>query len=97
MAEPKYKIFFDMMIKQNQELFDNFKKIHDNYSENPAKYKAQFNETGREVLDAVRLYENRLCNQSESSRNAKFSTNLSEKFQYEVKRYLPKIDFVGQE
>jgi hypothetical protein len=97
MAEPKFKQMFDLMIKQNQELFDSFKVTHDKFMENSKEWKEKFNSQGRDVQDVIRIYENRLCGQSESSGYSKYSTNLAEKFQWEVKRLFPKIDFVGME
>jgi len=95
MASPKYKEFYDLMIKQNKEDFDEFKKIHDNFIKDPDKWKDQFNRLGSDILDIVREYENRLCRQSEGAGNSKFTTALSDKFQNEVKSHFPKINSVG--
>ena|SRR5579884_1562416 len=97
MAEPKYKQFFDLMLKQNKELFDSFKVTHDNFVENPKIWKEKFNSQGRDVQDVVRRYENLLCGHSENSGYSKYSSNLAEKFQHEVKKLFPKIDFVGMD
>jgi hypothetical protein len=97
MAEPKYKIYFDLMFKQNKEAFEEFKKLNDNFTLDPKKFKTEFNEKGREIQDIVRYWENRLCGKSEGSGYSKFSANLAEKFQYEVKRHFPKFDFIGLE
>ncbi len=97
MAEPKYKEFFQLMLKQNQEVFDGFKEVHDKFIENPTKWRDEFNEKGREVQDIVRIYENRLCRQSEGAGFSKFSTKLADKFQAEVKNYFPNYDFIGIE
>ena len=97
MAVPKFKQFFDLMVAQNKELFDDFKVTHDNFVLEPKKYQNEFNQKGREIQDIVRVYENRLCSQSEGSGYGKFSTNLADKFQYEVKKLFPKYDFIGAE
>lgn len=91
----KYQQFFNEMLKQNQSLFDEFKKVHDLYSNEPKVYQEKFNELGYEVQDIIRRYENRLCSKSEGTGYGKFSTNLAEKFQKEVKAYFPKIDSIG--
>ncbi len=97
MAAPKYKEFYEVMIKQNKDDFDAFKKVHDGFAKDPEKWKNKFNELGRDILDTVRDYENRLCRQSEGAGNSKFTTALAEKFQSEVKLHFPKINFVGME
>ena len=97
MAAPKYKEFYQLMIKQNKEDFDAFKKLHDSYMKDPKKWQGKFNELGRNIQDIIRDYENRLCRQSEGAGNSKFTTALSEKFHAEVKSHFPKIDFIGME
>lgn len=93
----KYQQFFDLMISQNKELFDSFKEVHEHYLQDPQKWQQQFNEIGRDVQDIIRRYENMLCSKTEGSGYGKYSTNLSEKFQAEVKKAFPKIDFIGAE
>lgn len=95
MPSPKYKEFFQMMLKQNKEDFDEFKNVHDKFAKDPEKYKDEFNHLGSDILDIIRDWENRLCRQSEGAGNSKFTTALSEKFQSEVKTHFPKINSVG--
>ena len=95
MALPKYKEFFQMMLTQNKEDFDAFKKVHDAFIKDPEKWKDQFNRLGSDILDIIRDYENRLCRQSDNAGNSKYTTALSEKFQAEVKSQFPKISSVG--
>jgi hypothetical protein len=91
----KYRQFFDLMVTQNKELFDSFQKVHSNFIKEPKKWKTQFDELGRDVQDVVRDYENRLCRSSENSGYGRYTTELSVKFQQEVKKMFPKIDQVG--
>ncbi|HSX19271.1 MAG TPA: hypothetical protein VLE91_04020 [Candidatus Saccharimonadales bacterium] len=91
----KYREYFDMMLKDNKELFENFKDIHDHYTMEPQKYQKVFNQYGQEILDIVQEYENRLCSKSEGGGYGRFSTGLSDKFRAEVKKYLPKINSIG--
>lgn len=91
----QYQAYFQQMMEANKPLFDEFKKIHDAYVEEPDFWKAKYNEVGRDVLDIMRDYERRLCSQSEKGQYGKFSSNLSAKFWAEVKTVFPKIDFVG--
>jgi hypothetical protein len=91
----EYQKMFSIMIEQNKELFNNFKEIHDEYALNPSQWQKLFNQYGGEILDVVRDYERRLCANMATGKYGQFSTNLSEKFRGEVRKYLPKIDFVG--
>lgn len=91
----KYKEYFEMMLKDNKELFENFKDIHDHYTLQPQKYQKIFNDYGKEILEIVQEYENRLCSKSEGAGYGRFATNLSDKFREEVKKYLPKINSIG--
>ena len=83
------------MLNQNQELFDNFREVHDNFVLDPEPNRDKFNGIGRDVQDTMRRYENRLCGRSESSGYSKFSTKLSDKFNEEVKAIFPKINSIG--
>ena len=91
----KFKEYFNMMVAQNKDLFENFKDIHDHYTLEPEKYQKVFNDHGREILDVVQDWENRLCSKSEGGGYGRYSTNLSEKFRLEVKKHLPKINYIG--
>ena len=42
----KYKEFYEMMVKQNKETFDEFKKVHDEYLKDPKKWYKEFNKIG---------------------------------------------------
>lgn len=95
MATPKFKEVFQMMLDQNKELFEEFKKIHDSYATDPKAWQSKFNEVGRDVQDIIRRYENRLCSHSEGSGYGKFTNSLSDKFHAEIKNHFPKIDSIG--
>ncbi len=83
------------MMEKHSALFKEFKVVHDQYVENPERFKAKFNELGNPVVDIIREYENRLCSHSEGGIYSKYSQNLSDKFWAEVRRSFSKIDFVG--
>lgn len=91
----KFKKLFDEMLSKNRELFIEFKIIHDQYQNDPKKYRDEFNRLGEQVLPIIREYENLVCGKSENSGYGKFSAKLAEKFQEEVKKNYPRIDFVG--
>ncbi len=91
----KYKEYYQRMIEENKDAFEKFTKIHLLYSTDPEKYQALFNKEGKKILEIIREWENRLCQQSEKAGYGTFTNRLSEKFWEEVRRNFPKIDFVG--
>jgi hypothetical protein len=90
----KYKKAFLEMLEYNQDLFNNFKTIHDNFQIDPEKWQEKFNEEGTKALRIIRRYENNLCSKSENTGFGKFSTTLSDKFWEQVRSHLPLIDKV---
>ncbi len=91
----KYKQQVQDMLAVHEELFKNFKKIHDEYEKDPKKWQAVFNEKGLEIIPIVQRWENSLCSKSESGKYGKFSSNLADKFRTEVKVHFPLIDHIG--
>ena len=91
----KFKEYYEMMIKDNKELFANFMDIHDHYVFEPDKYQKMFNDYGKEILEVVQDYENRLCAKSEGGGYGRYSTALADKFREEVKKHIPKINSIG--
>lgn len=95
MATPKYQVFYDLMIQQNRQLFEQFQSIHDAWVDGQASVQETFHVEGQKVLDVVRDWERRLCHGMEKGRYAAFSAQLSEKFWQQVKKTLPMIESVG--
>ena len=91
----KYQKYFLAMIEENKVFFDSFKKLHDNYKQNPEEYQAEYNLEGEKALDIIRRYEQSVAAKSTTSQNSKFSNNLSEKFWDAVRGQFPMIDFIG--
>ena len=91
----KYKEYLQKMLIDKKGVFDDFKKIHDNYALNPDGLQDEFNKQGESVLEIIREYENRLCSNTERGMYNKFSAGLAQKFQDEVRREFPMIDHVG--
>lgn len=91
----KYKEYFDRMMSENKELFDEFKQIHDRYGLEQEKLQAEFNEVGAKVQSVIRTWEDKLCGRSEGSGYASFTGGLAQKFQDEVRKAFPMIDNVG--
>jgi hypothetical protein len=91
----KYKEYFRRMLEVEKELFDSFKRLHDEYALNPDKYQEQFNQEGEKVLKVIHDWENKLCMQSEKGGYGNFTTSLAEKFWGEIRKEFPEIDNVG--
>ncbi len=91
----KYKEYFNMMLEQNKELFDEFKQIHDRYGMDEDNLQEEFNKIGGKVLSIIRTWEDRLCGRSEGSGYASYSGGLAQKFQDEIRIRFPMIDSVG--
>lgn len=83
------------MITDNFELFSSFEKLHEKYALDQEDLQSEFNEKGEKILEVVREYERRLCTNTERGIYNKFSANLAEKFQNEIRRKFPFIDHVG--
>ena len=91
----KYKQYFQEMLSGNQVVFDEFKKIHDQFALDRMKYQDEFNRQGEAVVEIIHDWEKRLCARMEGGKNGVYSANLSEKFKDEIKKVYPKIDLVG--
>ncbi|KKQ51853.1 MAG: hypothetical protein UT19_C0005G0036 [Candidatus Woesebacteria bacterium GW2011_GWB1_39_10b] len=91
----KYKEYVAKMLEENKEVFESFRKLHDEYALNSDGLQDRFNMEGKKVLEIIHEYENRLCANTERGMYNKFSQGLAEKFQNEVRKIFPKIDYVG--
>ena len=91
----KYKEYYDMMVAQNKELFDEFKNIHDRYGMERDSLQEEFNRVGAKVQNVIRQWEDKLCGHSEGSGYASFTGGLAQKFQDEIRIHFPFIDSVG--
>lgn len=95
MAKAKYREYAERMLKVHKKEFDEFRKIHDEYSLNEEKLQERFNKEGSKIMLLVKQWESKLCMQSEKGGYGSFTTRLAEKFQEEVKKHFPNIDKVG--
>lgn len=91
----KYKEYFDKMVSENKEAFGEFTRTHFNYSIDQDKNQEMFNEEGEKILKIIHEYEDRLCKHSEGAGFEKYTSNLAEKFQDEVRSHFPLIDHIG--
>lgn len=95
MAKPKFRLYYERMIEQNQELFDSFRKIHDRYEQDQNALQEEFNQIGEKVMITVKDWEDKLCMQSEKGGYSSYTPKLAEKFQAEVKKSFPMYDHIG--
>jgi len=91
----KYKDYFDRMIVNNKFKFDNFNKLYNEYIKDQDGLQEKYNKEGKEILEIIREWENKLCSRTEKAGFGNYSTNLSEKFWSEVRKTYPLIDYIG--
>lgn len=91
----KYREYFERMITNEKEIFEAFTKLHIKYSLDQDLMQIKFNKQGAKVLALIRVWEGKLCSQSEKAGFGNYTTNLSEKFMNEVRKSYPLIDHVG--
>jgi hypothetical protein len=95
MASAKYKKYFNDMFLQNRDLFMQFKILNDDFAKDKKKHAEKFNQVGKQVLEIIHEWEQRLCGHMEKGEYSVYSANLSEKYWSEVRSYFPYVDFVG--
>lgn len=83
------------MLETHKELFDEFERIHSEYSSNQEKYQSQFNDVGDKVLPVIHQYEKMLMSEMSGSKYGRFTNSLSDKFWTAIRGKFPKIDFIG--
>ena len=91
----KYKEYFDKMVSENKGAFDDFTRMHFEYSIDNDKNQEKFNEEGEKINKIIHEYEDKLCKHSEGAGFGKYTSNLAEKFQEEVRSHFPLIDHIG--
>lgn len=91
----KYKEYYDKMVSENKDLFNEFTRAHFEYSIDQNKNQEEFNRIGAKIQDTIHEWENRLCKTSEGAGFGSYTTNLAEKFQSEIRSHFPLIDHVG--
>ena len=91
----KYREYYNRMVEENKDAFDKFTRAHFEYSTNEDKYQETFNREGEGILKIIHEWEDKLCKQSEKAGFGKYSGNLAEKFQEEVRSHFPLVDHIG--
>jgi len=97
MAKPKFKRIFEIIWGENEELFKKFLLLNNDYADpkNRKDLEEEFQTIGKQVRDLLLEGEQDLCRQIEKSQHRFYSSNLSEKYWDEVRRYFKYIDQVG--
>lgn len=95
----KFSAYYQQMWEENETALRKFQDAHDTYKANQRNTgaKATFDTVGKEVLEVIHTWDQRLCTQMERGKNGVFSSKVSEKFWAEVKKDFPLIDLVGVE
>lgn len=91
----KYREYFERMITNEKKAFDEFTKLHMQYSLDQDGLQDKFNEEGAKIMTIIRQWEQKLCSSSEKAGYGGYTTNLSEKFWQEIRKSYPLIDYVG--
>jgi hypothetical protein len=94
---PKFTQTFNQMVEDHKELFSQFKVVHDTYKTNRKQFQEEFNKIGKEVMEIIREYEDRLCAGMERGIYGKYSDKVAEKFWNRIKKDYPLIELVGVE
>lgn len=94
---PKFTQTFNKMVEDHPDLFKEFKVIHDSYRQNRKELQKEFNEIGKQVMEVIREYEDRLCAGMERGVYGKYSDKVAEKFWDRIKKDYPLIELVGVE
>lgn len=95
MSTTKHHLYYQKVVDEHQELFDQFKAVHDAFAINRDANEERFHSIGRDVLDLLRDCERRLCSGMERGGYASYSGKLAEKFWALVRQDYPLIDQVG--
>lgn len=85
------------MLEEHHDQFTKFKQIHDAYQLNRSQLQSEFNAIGKEIMEVIREYEDRLCAGMERGMYGKYSDKVSQKFWDRVKKEYPLIELVGVE
>jgi hypothetical protein len=95
MAQTKYREYYQKMVAENRQLFDEFLKIHDDYKLDKAANEANFHQVGQKVVDKIRDFDRRLCSAMGRGVFSTYSQKLSEKFWELARKDFDQIDMVG--
>ena len=95
MAKAKYKQYFEQMLAEEKELFENFRAIHNEYKINQTALQEKYNLEGERVVAIIRDWERRLCSAMGRTIYSQYAQQVSEKFWDLVRKEFDQIDMVG--
>lgn len=95
MAQTKYREYYQKMVADNRQLFDEFLKIHDAFKLDKVAHEVAFHQVGQKVLDKIRDFDRRLCSAMGRGVFSTYSQKLSEKFWDLARKDFDQIDMVG--
>lgn len=95
MSQTKYREYYEKMVAENRQLFDDFLKINDNFKANSETNADEFHQVGQRVVDKIRDYDRRLCSAMGRGVFSTYSQKLSEKFWDLARQDFDQIDMVG--
>jgi hypothetical protein len=95
MAQTKYREYYQRMVAENRQLFDEFLKVNDAFKSDSVAHADEFHLVGQKVVDKVRDFDRRLCSAMGRGVFSTYSQKLSEKFWDLVRQDFDQIDMVG--
>ncbi|MBQ6438028.1 hypothetical protein IJJ12_01440, partial [bacterium] len=95
MSKSKSQKFYELLKENQPARYSEFKKIHEAFAADPEANRDEFNRIGQDFVQLVRSYERRLCGGMERTKNAFYSTGVSETYWKLVREDFPLIDQVG--
>lgn len=95
MAQTKYREYYEKMVAENRELFDDFLKVNDLFRKDSASNAEKFHQVGQKVVDKIRDFDRRLCSAMGRGVYSTYSQKLSEKFWDLARQDFDQIDMVG--
>lgn len=95
MAKSKSAQTYELLKKNQAQLYEDFFHIHQLFSQDQAQYRQEFNRLGQDFVHWVRLYEKRLCGGMERSGHGAYSSSVADTYWKLVRKDFPLIDQVG--
>jgi hypothetical protein len=95
MSQTKYREYYEKMVAENRQLFDEFLKVNDRFKQDQVANAAEFHQVGQKVVDKIREFDRRLCSAMGRGVFSTYSQKLSEKFWDLARQDFDQIDMVG--
>lgn len=89
----KFEKMFTEMLEENKDLFSEFETVSKEFARKQSVEK--FHNVGEKVIDTIKVYEDKLCGDSDRAGKGKFTSALSEKFWILIREKFEFIDDIG--